>query len=186
MIKAIIFDNFGVLVDPVYGSLAQGLSSESIAAILKVNELADLGEITAEVRDDMIAPVVPGGKTSIISAHRRARRNQDLLDLILKLRTKYKTAVLSNAGPGLFEEFFSKQDIERYFDDVILSYKAHLIKPNPEIYLLAADKLGVKLSECVFVDDSAQNVLAAQNLGMEAIVYRDFLQFYQELSAILK
>lgn len=186
MIKAIIFDNFGVLVDPVYGSLTQGLSSESIAAILKANELADLGEITAEARDEMIAPVVPGGKTSIVSAHKRARRNQELLDLILELRTKYKTAVLSNAGPGLFEEFFSEQDMHNYFDDVILSYKAHLIKPNPEIYLLSAKKLGVELSECVFVDDSAQNVLAAQNLGMEAIVYRDFLQFYQELSAILK
>lgn len=186
MIKAIIFDNFGVLVDPVYGSLTQGLSGESIAEILKANELADLGEITAEARDDMIASVVPGGQQSIISAHQRARRNQNLLDLILKLRTKYKTAVLSNAGPGLFEEFFSEQDMYAYFDEVILSYKVHLIKPNPEIYLLAAKKLGIEPNECVFVDDSEQNVLVARNLEMKGIVYRDFLQFYQELSAILK
>jgi len=46
-------------------------------------------------------------------------------------------------------------------------------KPDPEIFLHAAELLGLEPDQCVFVDDLAQNADGAKAVGMEAIVHRN-------------
>jgi FMN phosphatase YigB (HAD superfamily) len=46
-------------------------------------------------------------------------------------------------------------------------------KPQPEIYLLAADRLGLAPARCVFVDDLRENCAGAEAVGMTAILHRD-------------
>jgi epoxide hydrolase-like predicted phosphatase len=65
-----------------------------------------------------------------------------------------------------------RRELSRRFDVVIRSDEVRLRKPQPEIYLLAAARLGVSPSECVFVDDLLQNVEGARAVGMEAFVHR--------------
>jgi HAD superfamily hydrolase (TIGR01509 family) len=48
-----------------------------------------------------------------------------------------------------------------------------LLKPDPRIYQLTLDELGVKPEEAVFVDDTQNNVLGAQALGIIGILYED-------------
>lgn len=185
MIKAIIFDNFGVLVDSVYTTLVHGLSDQTKSTILSIGEAADRGEITNDERDAQIAPFLGSGQQAIDTARHRARRNDRLLAFILELRNTYKISMLSNAGSGLVESFFVEGELEKYFDDVVLSYQVRMTKPSLEMYKLAASRLNVNLEECIFVDDSERNVVAARNAGMGGVVYKDFSQFQAELQLML-
>ena len=53
----------------------------------------------------------------------------------------------------------------------ILSYKEHLIKPEPEIYQLLLKRYGLKAEESVFLDDTLKNVEAAEEQGIHGIHY---------------
>ena len=59
------------------------------------------------------------------------------------------------------------------FDVVVLSGREGIRKPDPEIYLLTAGRLGVPPEACVFVDDIPANVDGAREVGMAALLHRD-------------
>jgi putative hydrolase of the HAD superfamily len=91
--------------------------------------------------------------------------------LVGTLRSRYRTAILSNSDaalPGRLRE----SDIDGLFDVVICSAEVGLAKPDPAIYRLAADRLGLTPGACVFVDDAEPNVAAAETVGMRAIHFR--------------
>ena len=66
----------------------------------------------------------------------------------------------------------------------ILSYQDKLIKPDPEIYRLLCQRYGLKAEECVFIDDTEKNVLAAQKEGMKGIVFHTLGQAKEELDRL--
>lgn len=66
----------------------------------------------------------------------------------------------------------------------ILSYQDKLIKPAPEIYRLLCQRYGLKAEECVFIDDTEKNVLAAQKEGMKGIVFHTLGQAKEELDRL--
>ncbi len=59
------------------------------------------------------------------------------------------------------------------FDEVVISAEVGLYKPQPEIYRLAAERLGVDPVECLFVDDLRENCEGAEAVGMTAIRHRE-------------
>ena len=71
-----------------------------------------------------------------------------------------------------------------WFDDIIISGKVGLVKPDPAIFRLLLDKIGRAAEECIFIDDSSANVAAAQRLGFAAIHFRSPEQLKQELRAL--
>jgi putative hydrolase of the HAD superfamily len=59
------------------------------------------------------------------------------------------------------------------FDAVVISGDTGICKPDPAIYLLATDELGVPPDECVFADDTAANLPAVEELGMATVHFTD-------------
>ena len=57
------------------------------------------------------------------------------------------------------------------FDEVVLSFEVGLQKPDPVIYQLTLDRLGVTADQAIFIDDLEQNVEAASRLGMHGILF---------------
>jgi len=81
------------------------------------------------------------------------------------------TAVVTNTwGPMPDAE---QAELDRLFDAVIRSDVERVRKPDPAIYRLAADRVGVEPAACVFVDDIPANVDGARAVGMEGVVHRD-------------
>lgn len=80
-----------------------------------------------------------------------------------------KTGLLSNSW-GLSAYPFDL--LRNSFDDLVISGEVGLRKPDPAIYRLAADRLGLAPTACVFVDDLERNVEVARELGMVGIVHR--------------
>ena len=62
--------------------------------------------------------------------------------------------------------------IHHLFDDIVCSAEVGMAKPEPAIYELAAERLGLEPRECVFVDDLDTNVDAARQVGMQAVLFR--------------
>ena len=88
----------------------------------------------------------------------------------LARRAGRKTALISNTwGPP---PAFRRPQLGRMFDAVVRSDEVGLRKPEPEIYLLAADRLEIAPQDCVFVDDLLANVEGARAVGMEAVLHR--------------
>lgn len=91
------------------------------------------------------------------------------------------TALLSNSwgGDGYPRELFAE-----IFDAVVLSGEVGMRKPEPEIYRLAADRIGRDPADCVFVDDMRVNVVGAEAVGMTAILHRGPLRTIAELEGL--
>jgi HAD superfamily hydrolase (TIGR01509 family) len=77
-----------------------------------------------------------------------------------------------------------ENDITSLFDDVVLSGDVGVGKPDPRIYLLAADRLRLTPEECVFVDDVPAFVHGAVRVGMVGVHHRDVESTLDELSAL--
>lgn len=81
-----------------------------------------------------------------------------------------RTGLISNSwGRTIYDPAL----MDELFDVVVISGDVGLHKPLPEIYLLAAERLGVPVETCVFVDDLRENVEGAERVGMTGVLHRD-------------
>ncbi|HUP35809.1 MAG TPA: HAD family phosphatase [Candidatus Limnocylindria bacterium] len=108
--------------------------------------------------------------------HEEWRRAQVAIEaniaLVRALRPPYRCSVLSNADLSLRARLKGELGLEHLFDDIVVSAEVGMAKPRPEIFHLAADRLGLPAQACVFVDDWDQNVEAARAVGMQAVLHR--------------
>lgn len=94
------------------------------------------------------------------------------LDLLLDLRNRYNTFLLSNTNQIHWEwserAFFSYQghDASDFFNKVYLSYQLHMLKPNADIFEYVLKDAGLNPEETLFIDDASQNCRTAERLGM--------------------
>lgn len=187
MIDAIIFDMDGVLVDSEpfhieiekrqfklnkvsisdeehiqYFGIATDIMWRKIAErhtlLLPVEELIEQNRIESirffSELDEI--PVMPG-----------------LVDLLEKLKTKnYPLAVASSSFPEIIDLILGKTNLKKYFQVVVSSQEAGKSKPEPDVFLLAAKKLGVKPENCLVVEDSANGIKAAYAAGMSCVAYQ--------------
>ena len=72
----------------------------------------------------------------------------------------------------------------RLVDVAVNSARVGLRKPDPQIYRLTVDRMGLPPEECVFVDDKERNTAVAEMLGMKAIVFRSAAQLMGQLDAL--
>jgi putative hydrolase of the HAD superfamily len=79
----------------------------------------------------------------------------------------------------------SKLPIDDVFEVVVDSAFVGTRKPEPKIYAITLERLGLPAEACAFVDDLALNVEAAREAGMRGVVYRDTAQAIAELEALL-
>jgi putative hydrolase of the HAD superfamily len=94
------------------------------------------------------------------------------VELARRLRSRYRVSVLSNADLSLRSRIRDDHGLLDVFDDVVVSAEVGMAKPDPEIFHLAARRLGVPTEACVFVDDWDVNVKAAREVGMSAVHFR--------------
>lgn len=197
--RALLVDYGGVLTTSMATSFAQfclatGVSPERIRQVLAPAYRADPEEGPhAEAPDDLVA-ALETGRMSVEQFNDRLaavlseglEQPVDGLDLAARLFSGaapdhrmieavevarshgLKTALVSNTW-GLRDP--SPWDDE-LFDAVVLSGREGVRKPDPEVYRLAAGRIGVQPSACVFVDDIAANVEGARAVGMEGVLHR--------------
>jgi len=74
-------------------------------------------------------------------------------------------------------------DVARYFRTIVTGEEVTRRKPDPEPYLLAAQRLGIAPARCVAIEDSEHGLAAARAAGMTTVVIPNWLTAMQDLSA---
>jgi HAD superfamily hydrolase (TIGR01509 family) len=92
--------------------------------------------------------------------------------LILNLKGKgIPLALASSSYVDVIEIILQKTGLKKYFDVVVSSQMAGASKPEPDIFLLAAQKLGAQPEKCVVIEDSTNGIAAAKRAGMYCIAF---------------
>lgn len=98
------------------------------------------------------------------------------VELLKKLATQYRLFLLSNTSSihitqvnKILAASTGVEKLEDLFETVFLSYEMGLMKPDPRIYQEVLDKAGLKAEETLFLDDNADNIRSAAQLGIETI-----------------
>lgn len=95
-----------------------------------------------------------------------------------------KVFCLSNISGKICDDCAEELEFLNYVDGKILSYEERLIKPDPEIFKCLLDRYGLCADECIFIDDIEQNVIAANELGIHGIVFKNKTQAENEIEMI--
>jgi HAD superfamily hydrolase (TIGR01549 family) len=111
--------------------------------------------------------------------------DQELFDWFAGQRPRFRTGIVSNSGPGAreAERCWGFEDIT---DDIVYSHEVGLLKPDPRIFRLAAERLGVRPDEVVFLDDVEGHVAAARAVGYRAVVHRSTPESIAEVEAVIE
>lgn len=189
MIKAFIFDCFGVLyIDASKAFYEQRLPQyhQLHDEIKDIDRQQDYGLISQQEHDQAIAELT-GLPRAVVASHEAGghRRNDQLLAFSQSLRPEFRLGMLSNIGPGAIDRYFSTGERQELFDAVVLSGDVGLTKPHPAVFELMAERLRVTPGECVMIDNLEENCAGADAAGMKAILYRTNRQVTDDIQRLL-
>jgi putative hydrolase of the HAD superfamily len=197
--RGLILDFGGVITTDFYGALSAFCIREGLAADAFVHVLRDIPEGCAALAavesghipqweyEKIIAQLLGvDGRGLLGRALADLRPRPEVLDLVRRARVAgIRVGVLSNSwGSGEYDPY-DGYDMTSVFDAVVISDRVGLRKPDPEIYLRAAEEMGVAVAECVFVDDTAANLPGAQRLGMAVVHFTDATAGIAEIEGLL-
>jgi putative hydrolase of the HAD superfamily len=112
--------------------------------------------------------------------------NGELAAYFRSLHTKYQTAILSNSFVGAREKEEAAYHFSEMVEFIIYSHEVGMSKPDPRIFDLLCERLGLPPDEIIFLDDVAVHVAAARKLGIHAIQYQDNAQAIADIESLLQ
>ena len=190
MIDAVIFDFGGVLsANGRHSEFARrfpAADAQTVTRILVGDYAEDgdhpwhrleRGEITLQenrrlnraalVEAGVELPAAPAGDAPMIEFI----INEPVVQLARDLRQAgLRLGVLTNNVAEFRGLWRAMLPFDELFDDIVDSHEVGLRKPNPAIYQLALERLGVDAGRCAFLDDVPSNVAAADGVGMHGVL----------------
>ncbi|MFJ6491321.1 HAD-IA family hydrolase [Streptomyces californicus] len=154
-------------------------TTESVAYAPEVDLPLLLGRITT---DAWVESITAGLTDRVGEERARAlgraladapfRADGEAVSLLRRARTHVPLVLVTNATLQLDHDL-ALLGLADLADAVVSSAVERVAKPDPAIYRIAAERAGVPLDRCLFVDDRQENVDAAAALGMTCVLYRE-------------
>ena len=202
--QGLIVDWGGVLTMPIHTAIgrwltATGIDHDHYGAVVRrwvqplpgesspVHQL-ERGELALEDFEHLLSAAL-AREGSLVEARGLVGRmfadlaiyEDTMTSLVTRARSAgVRTALLSNSWGNEYD----RSDWQEMFDAVVISGEVGMRKPEPGIFELALRRIGLRAGECVFIDDMAHNVDAAQQAGLAGIVHRSFDETAAELEAL--
>ena len=109
--------------------------------------------------------------------------NDGLISLLGQIKAAgLKLAVATSSSPEIANILLSKSELASFFDAIVTTTEAGKSKPSPDVYLLAAKKIGVVPENCIVFEDSPNGLSAAKSAGMFCVVIQSDSDIIKELS----
>ena len=113
-----------------------------------------------------------------------------MVDFLLSLKENYKlgciTNNIQNSKDDKVNHLNQASQVMKIFDHIIESSKVGLRKPDPKIYYMSCDALGVRPEECIYLDDLGINLKPARKIGMTTIKVIDPNEAIDEVKKYLQ
>ena len=199
MIKAIIFDMDGVILDSeticnqVWRLVAKDFGLDDIEEGIKKclgTNINDTCRILHELygqdfpTDDFVKRVTDGFRdVEFSSGIPLMPYAKECLEK-LKQSNRYKIALASSTKGSTVERQLTRAGVIQYFETRTTGEMVKHSKPDPQIYLLACQSLGLAPEECIAVEDSPNGIKSAYAAGMKAVMVPDKIQPNEEIKAL--
>jgi putative hydrolase of the HAD superfamily len=185
-VKGLLVDYGGVLTTNVFDSFRtfceeEGLDPDAIKHRFRDDPRAlecvrglERGELGAEdfsERFGELLEIDPGRRAGLVERmFGHIKPDERMMDAVRRARAQeIRTGLISNSmGAGRYD----RSIFPELFDGVVISGDEGMHKPEPAIYELGAERVGLPPSECVFVDDLRENCEGAEAVGMTAVLHR--------------
>ncbi len=182
MVEAILWDNDGVLVDTECLFFE---STRSTLATIRIQlTLEQFLDISMRQGRSAFELAVESGWPREQVAY--LKRERDLLycemlrkqtrvlpgvaETLKSLHGRMRMAVVTSSQRQHFDVMHADIGLTRYFEFVLAREDYRQTKPNPEPYLLALQRLGLKAENCLVVEDSERGLAAARSAGLRCLV----------------
>ena len=195
--KGLLVDYGGVLTTDVFKSFREfceqeGLDPDKVRKLFREDPEAlavlrrlERGELTEEEFSAEFGPMLGlADNDGLIDRLFAGMRADEAMVEAVKAakRAGVRTALVSNSwGAGRYD----RDAFPELFDAVVISGEEGLHKPEPEIYRLAAERVGLPPADCVFLDDLKENCAGAEAVGMTAVLHRGSDSSLPELERLL-
>jgi epoxide hydrolase-like predicted phosphatase len=198
-LSGLLVDYGGVLTTNVWDSFrdfceAEGLDREEVRRAFRDKPEAmallrrlEAGELTEEEFSPLFGPIIGLGDDRCEGLVDRLfagmQPEESMIEALRRARAAgIKTGLISNSwGRGRYD----RDSFSELFDGVVISGEVGLYKPQPEIFQLGAERVGLQPSECVFVDDLRENCEGAEAIGMTAVLHRGADASLEQLEDLL-
>ncbi|WP_446898953.1 HAD family hydrolase [Clostridium sp. LBM24168] len=196
-VKAVIFDMDGVIIDsePAHLRINNKMFEKLKIDVSDEEKLKFVGATTSSVWE-----IIKGKYNLSYSIGELVKMDRDLymkdlkstsnikpitgVDVLIKkfYKNKLKLAIASSSPMDVIKIIISNFKLNRYFDYLITGDEVKRSKPAPDIFLKAAELLGVLPKECVVIEDSKNGIQAAKSAGMYCIGFLNLNSGQQDLS----
>ena len=185
-LTGLLVDYGGVLTTNVWDSFrafceAEGIDREEVKRAFRDRPEAmallrrlEAGELTEEEFSPLFGPIIGVREDRheglVDRLFAGMRPEEGMIEALRRARAAgLKTGLISNSwGRGRYD----RDSFAELFDGVVISGEVGLYKPQPEIFRLGAERVGLTPPDCVFVDDLRENCEGAEAVGMTAVLHR--------------
>jgi 2-haloacid dehalogenase len=187
--RAAVFDAYGTLLD-VHAAMAAHADKlppdwERISQEWRQKQLEytwvrsltgpahhrDFWRITQDALDFVAARhriTDPATRAALLESYRRLAAYPDAVPVLRRLREQgVRTAILSNGDPGMLGDAVRAAGLDALLDAVLSVEAAGVFKPDPRVYQLAVDRLGVVVGDITFVSSNAWDAYGALAFGFQ-------------------
>ena len=190
-IRAVVFDAYGTLLD-VHAAMQRHAALlppdwERISAEWRSKQLEytwvrsltgpahhrDFWQLTQDALDFVCARhriTDPAVRAQLLDAYRSLPAYPDSVPILMQLRGRgLRTAILSNGSPAMLDDAVQASGLTPLLDAVLSVESVGVFKPDPRVYALAAERMGLALSSMAFVSSNAWDAQAAHMAGMRVV-----------------
>jgi putative hydrolase of the HAD superfamily len=180
----LLFDYGGVLTTNVFESFrdfcrTERIEVDKVRVLFREDPVAlgllrrlETGDLDEDAFSEQFGPLLGiSDHTGLVDRlFAGMRPEESMFEALRRARAAgIRTGLVSNSwGRGRYD----RDLFPELFDAVVISGEVGLHKPQPEIFLLGAERIEKEPSECVFVDDLRENCAGAEAVGMTAVLHR--------------
>lgn len=198
-VNAILFDMDGLVLDTeklytrfwqeAAHALGYPMTKEQALGMRSLNRGAGLAKLQSYFGEAVDYDAIRGKRIELMDAFvekEGVTLKPGIRELLAYVKEQgIRTAIATSSPLERTIQYLSSVGLEQSFDELVSGYMVEKGKPEPDIYLYAADKLGVKPSECLVLEDSPAGILAAHRAGCLPVMIPDQDQPTEETADIL-
>lgn len=187
IITAILFDMDGLVLDTeklytrfwqeAANAMGYPMTKEQALGMRSLNRGAGLAKMQSYFGDSVDYDAIRGKRIEMMDAFVEKEGVtlkpgiHELLDYLK--RNEIKTAIATSSPIERTILYLTSVGLQNSFDELVSGYMVEKGKPEPDIYLYAAEKLGVKPCNCMVLEDSPAGILAAHRAGCLPVMIPD-------------